>query len=371
MGPGVAYPSDWCNCCGSDCGWTLQAEYLMWWTRPRNLPPLVTTSPDGTPRAEAGRLGFDDTEILFGGGPIGTRFRSGARVTASKSLDQAGCWHADARFWGVEDGGITYFNESDGSPILGRPFFNVVLAQEDAQLIAFPGVTTDGSVRVDIDNDLFGADAALRKLVWQDCSSQVYLLGGYQFTRLDDSLLVNNIQTSIDEQSALTPGTVLDVQDSFRTQNEFHGGQIGFLASASTGCWDVSLAARIALGGIRERVVIDGRTLTTPPGGATATSPRGLLAQPSNIGDYERSRVTFLPQFDLTARYHTCSGIVLSLGYSFLYWNDAVLAGNQIDRAINLSQLPGPVVGELRPLFHFQRSDYWAMGLNFGVEYSF
>jgi hypothetical protein len=54
-----------------------------------------------------------------------------------------------------------------------------------------------------------------------------------------------------------------------------------------------------------------------------------------------------------------------------VYWNNVMLAGNQIDRSINPSQLPGPVVGELRPLFNFQRTDFWAMGLNFGVEYWF
>jgi hypothetical protein len=59
------------------------------------------------------------------------------------------------------------------------------------------------------------------------------------------------------------------------------------------------------------------------------------------------------------------------LGYSFLYWNDVVLAANQIDLQVNPTQLPGPPVGELRPLFQFQRTDFWAMGLNFGVEYRY
>jgi hypothetical protein len=133
----------------------------------------------------------------------------------------------------------------------------------------------------------------------------------------------------------------------------------------------VSLAARIALGGMRQQVVIAGQTIFSPPDSDDTVSPRGLLAQPSNIGQYERTRVAFSPQLDLTARYHVANGLMVSLGYSFVYWNNVMLAGNQIDRSINQSQLPGPVVGELRPLFDFQRTDFWAMGLNFGVEYAF
>jgi len=52
-----------------------------------------------------------------------------------------------------------------------------------------------------------------------------------------------------------------------------------------------------------------------------------------------------------------------------LYWSNVVLAGNQIDRAVNLSQNPGPIVGEPRPAFAFQRSDYWVQGLNVGLQY--
>ena len=115
----------------------------------------------------------------FGGGPVGTRLRSGGRVIASCPIEDCDLCAIEARSWGLEDGAVTYFNQSDGSPILGRPFFNQVLQEEDAQLIAFPGVTTDGSVRIRARNDLIGADAALRALAWRDCSSQVYLLGGY------------------------------------------------------------------------------------------------------------------------------------------------------------------------------------------------
>jgi hypothetical protein len=273
--------------------------------------------------------------------------------------------------WGLEDGGVTYFNASDGEPILGRPFFNVLLDREDAQLVAFPGVTTDGRIRINIHNDLFGADAAAR-LLWHDAGdARLYLLGGYQFTRLDDSLAIHNVQTSIDPQSAIPVGTILDVADNFRTQNEFHGGQFGFLATAASGCWTVDLAGRVALGNLRERAVIQGRTLVTVPDSPTIELDSGLLAQPTNSGQFERDRPAFIPQLDLKLGYRVGPGCQIQFGYSFLYWSNVLLAADQIDRRINPSQNPGPIIGEELPEYRFRRSDFWAMGLSLGVECRF
>src|SRR5262245_8106792 len=57
-------------CCRScpyppGCVWA-SAEYLLWWTKGDRLPPLLTTSPVGTPLANAGVLGRPGTSVLFG-----------------------------------------------------------------------------------------------------------------------------------------------------------------------------------------------------------------------------------------------------------------------------------------------------------------
>src|SRR5262245_44853218 len=48
----------------------LEAEALLWWMRGADLPPLVTTSPPGTPLTRAGVLGSPGTEVLFGGNQV-------------------------------------------------------------------------------------------------------------------------------------------------------------------------------------------------------------------------------------------------------------------------------------------------------------
>lgn len=339
---------------------TVRTEYLMWWTRRRNLPPLVTTSPDGTGRGDAGIFGLDDTEVLFGDETVGQNLRSGGRVTISQLLDPYGDWFADFRVWGVENGAESFSIESDGSPVIGLPFINATLDAEDALLIAFPGVATNGSVRANIQNELFGADASARVFWNQGCHWETYLLAGYQFTRMDDSLALNSRTTSIDPNSAIPVGTRFDIQDTFRTQNEFHGGQLGFLANYQTDQWSVEVLGKVAIGNMHQSVDIRGRTLVSTGAGP---SEGGLLARSSNIGFYTRDRFAFMPELNVTGRYHLDDCWSLTLGYSFLYWNDVLLAANQIDRRVDLGDDDGP------PRFQFNRTDYWAQGLSFGVEY--
>jgi hypothetical protein len=358
--------------CDDGCCWlptvTARVEYLMWWSRGRNVPPLVTTSPQGTPQVEAGVLGFPDTTVLFGDEPLGRDFRSGGRAMLSYLFDD-GCTSIDGRVWGLEDGSEAFFATSDGDPILARPFFNAVLGQEDSLLVAFPGITTDGSISIVARNDVVGADAWLRQTWHCDCCTRIDLLAGYQFTRIDDGLAINNIQTAIDPGGTLPVGTVIDVLDVFATQNEFHGGQIGFMAEYSGRCWSLELLGKIALGGMRQRVLIDGRTITTAPGGIPVASPGGLFAQPTNMGTHERTGIAFIPEIGVNLAYDVNPCWRISCGYSLLVWNNVVLAGDQIDRVVNLSQNPGPIVGEPRPRFAFDGTGYWVQGLNFGLEY--
>ena len=65
----------------------------------------------------------------------------------------------------------------------------------------------------------------------------------------------------------------------------------------------------------------------------------------------------------------------LYLGYDFMYWNQVVRPGSQIDRNVNLTQSPllspGGTGGPASPGPMFNRSDFWAQGLNLGLELRF
>jgi len=61
-----------------------------------------------------------------------------------------------------------------------------------------------------------------------------------------------------------------------------------------------------------------------------------------------------------------------------LYWTNVVRPGQQIDRSLDEAQIPnfdtlGPgspsTLG--RPAVPFRQSDFWAQGLNLGVEFRY
>ena len=54
------------------------------------------------------------------------------------------------------------------------------------------------------------------------------------------------------------------------------------------------------------------------------------------------------------------------LGYSFVYYSDVVLAGNQIDRRVNLQQAN---IDPQQPVAFFGETDFWAQGLSLGAQY--
>jgi hypothetical protein len=50
--------------------------------------------------------------------------------------------------------------------------------------------------------------------------------------------------------------------------------------------------------------------------------------------------------------------------------------GNQVDLNVNRFQVPtsgffGRGTGPDRPAFNFQNSDYWAQGINFGLQFTY
>ena len=114
----------------------LRGEYLIWNVTGMDAPPMVTTSPSGTPQDTAAVLGEPGTSVLFGG----TDINSGA---VSGILLGGGMWLTTARNAAIENEYFEtaslsegYNGASDGSTILGRPFFNVLNGEQSALLVS-------------------------------------------------------------------------------------------------------------------------------------------------------------------------------------------------------------------------------------------
>jgi Putative beta barrel porin-7 (BBP7) len=351
-----------CGCCSHCCHrmdiWG-SAEFLLWWAKGTVTPPLVTTSPAGTDQDNAGVL--PGADVLFGGSYLGDEDQAGGRITLGIWLDQEHNTSAVGRFYGLGGASDRFRASSDGDPILARPFFNVILDQNDALLVAFPGLTT-GSISASLTNDFYSAETYFQIMMERSCNRRVDAIAGYQFARLDDWLQIDS--TSI----LLQQGDLqLDIRDRFSTQNEFHGGIIGLRAQMMRGCWSLDTLAKVGLGVNRQRVEIAGRTIID---GAPTVSG-GLLAQDTNIGTFQRDKFAAIPELTINLRYHVNPCLSFHVGYTLIYFADVVTSGRQIDTGLNLTQLGGPLIGPARPAFEFRDEYYWLQGINFGVNWDF
>ena len=291
------------------------AEYLYWWLRGSNLPPLVTTSPNGTPQADAGIL--PNATVLFGNERLNAAGRSGGRFTLGYWFRGWDCTGIDATFLFLGDVNQQYYNSSNGSPILARPLFNVNTQAKDAQLLAYPGIVT-GNVQVDNTSRAFGGDVNLRRVRVDGLLEARHVMAGYRYFGLEESLHVATNTTSIDPQGVVPVGTTFGIFDRFSTRNNFNGGQLGINCQVTNCRWTFDFLAKCAIGAVSQRVVIKGGTTTTVPNFPSSTSNGGILALQSNIGSYRRNQFSVLPEFAFDLRYQLTPLWRLNLGYTFM-----------------------------------------------------
>ena len=381
------------NCWFGGHGWAgglyVRAEYLRWQTSGMYVPALVTTSVAvpgqtfPTPVRNAGVLGVDGTVILFGDNDIMNETRSGGRLIFGLPLDYEQRLSIEAEYLGLDEAQVNFSATSNGNPILARPFFNLAtqpnnIAQESSELVAYPNVIR-GTVGVDASSQFEGGAVRLKYLMCctEGCvpslvrrrgdvpgGYKLELTGGYRFLRLDDSL-------AITEDLATIPGPgTFNLTDSFKTQNEFHGLEIGMLMQTRRGRWTMDWTSRIGIGNTNGTSTIFGQTIIDN-GQQAVTHQGGLLAQTTNMGTFSASDFAVVPElgvnlgFDLTPRFRVL------VGYSMIYWSRVLRAGDQIDRDVNPNLIPPasqPITGALRPEQSFVWTDFWAQGFSVGLE---
>lgn len=360
----------------------VRAEYLSWWTSGMDLPALVTTSPAGTTQTEAGVLGTSGVETLFGGQEYHEDPRSGGRIRFGLWLDPMAKLGIEGEYFGLEQTSEHFAATSvAGSPILARPFYNVLNFAEDSELVGFPNLV-DGTVSVDTRSDFESAAARAR---WTLCCAAgacdmcdpcagcvstgpgINLVAGYRYFRLDEGVHINEDLNSL---STAAPGT-FDINDVFDTQNRFHGGELGMLVEWRRRRWFLEALARVSLGVNEQSATIRGDTMTSVLG-IDANSTGGILAQRSNIGEFNREQFTAIPEIGVTLGWNVTPRLACTLGYNFIYWAHVVRPGDVMNLELNPNLFPpevDPLVGPLKPEFAWNDSDFWAQGLSAGVDY--
>jgi hypothetical protein len=164
--------------------------------------------------------------------------------------------------------------------------------------------------------------------------------------------------------------------DRFHTSNQFYGGQLGADFMWCRGRFFVDVLGKVALGVSVEHTGIDGWSAYSNSLGQNGIIGTGQLALPSNIGGFSQSRFAVVPEAGINFGYALTRHIRLTFGYTLIFWSNVFRAGDQIDRGLNPSQLvalagQGPLTGPARPNFTFQSTDFWAQGLNFGLQFRY
>ena len=366
-----------------------RADYLMWFTSGMRLPPLVTTSPVGTPVANAGVLGQPGTTVLYGDSTVGDDGRSGVRATVGMWLDCCHQWGVEFDFFTLGEQDSNFEASTSDYSILARPYFDVTggTGTQSRQLVSYPGVST-GTIAVNVTDGFQSAGVDFTHSICCcescccntcdpcDCCALPMLYGcrtdllvGFRYFRLNDS-------TDIYENDTLTqlPSTNIVVQDNFTAKNEFYGTEVGLRTTLYRGRWSLAIAPKIALGANHETVTIDGSTVVTS-GSSTVRYNAGVFAGPTNSGTYERDSFAVIPQLNLELGYQLTCHWRAYVGYDVLYWGDIVRSSDQIDLNIDSKNVPSgsnsSSGGLPFPAYPGRTTAFWAQGVNIGTEFRF
>ncbi len=243
-------------------------------------------------------------------------------------------------------------------------------------MVGFPGIST-GHVTVTAPSSLWGLDTNLRCNVCLTCDYRFDLLLGFRYLNLFEGLNIEEDVLGSATAPAPFTNALTTVNDSFTTHNQFYGGQIGFDSEWKRGPWSLDVRGKLALGATEQQLTINGIESITAANGTTSNFTGGLLALPSNIGSYYKTEFSVVPEVGLTIGYQLTSAIRLFAGYNFLYWTNVARPGEQIDRNLDVTQIPNFNIAGAKPTAQptptvpFKQSDYWAQGIVIGIEFRY
>jgi hypothetical protein len=362
-------------------------EYLFWFMRPAPIgAPLVTM---GSPLS-AGITNALTTRVVAGDEDLNYYQTSGIRVTT-------GYWIDGNRRYGVELGGflmeqrshvLNFESDSNGIPVIARPFIEANTGQPTAILVSYPGFLS-GGVNVTQQNRTYGADLNGLVNIYRSppgrrkaCSFD--LIGGFRWLEVDERLSITQISTLLPGNTTpfagllVTAPAQIGVNDSFGTKNSFYGGNVGGRLEIQKGRWTMTATCKIGIGDTHEILDINGASALTKTGfTAQAIQQGGLLAAISNVDHSDKDVFSVLPEGSIQFGYQLSPAINLFCGYNMIYLSKMVRPGDQLDPVVNGTQIPtsslfGVPFGPDRPASGtFNQNYFWAQGVTWGINIRF
>lgn len=376
-------------------------DYLAWWLKSAPTGgPLLTTGPlpFNAPQEGSGILGKPGTELVVGDTPFNQGAYSGFRVSTGW-IHCSNAFGFDGSFFylGQRTRDFSFNSDATGNPLLARPIIDARTNTETALLVSAPGAfgavqSAGGHIDLASTSQLYGADANLIIPVERECNIDEYdtihchyfhLLAGGRYLNLREDLNISQLTTiqgtgiGFFGNLPVTAPNALGIVDDFHTLNEFFGGQVGAAVGFEWWRFTLNASGKVALGTMRETVRINGSSILDAVGQKPQVIQGGLFALDSNIGEHVRHTFAVVPEGTVNLSFEITSQIKLMVGYTFLYVSSVARPADQVDRAVNRTDLPtsqsyDPAVGgPHRPTFLWQGNDFWAQGVNFGLGFRF
>lgn len=345
------------NLCGKD-GW-IRAEAMLMWHSERQAPPLVTSAAPGVfPVLPAATTEFGDG--LDGGLSGGIRADIGRYLTDSLGVGGRILW--------VGENGDDYSASGDQNDAtarsLGRPYYfvptlNPGIAQEDSVIISQQNLFT-GSVQAEFNTDFFLADAYARMTFCHNKASRLEFIGGYTYAKLDDMISISS--NRVDTSNGTLPGTAFS--SLYDTENEFMGGQLGFESLVTRGRWSARMLTKVHLGNMAQTVTKLGTTTDTLAGAIVSTQNSSVLIDEEQ-GTETQDVFTFIPELDFTLGYRFRDHVSFTVGYTFMYFDNVAMAGDQIDRNRDTSAIGANVTPVA---YDIVEGNHWIQGISLGAS---
>jgi hypothetical protein len=222
---------------------------------------------------------------------------------------------------------------------------------------------------------MYGAEAYGRLRLLEGKGYRSDLIGGFSHFGIEEGLTLNVQTTQTDDENGLQ-NEVLTFNDQIETENQFFGGQIGFLTSVGRGAWTLTALTKVHLGDMEQTFRYAGnRSRNT-----FADNDAGIFgASFENVDQAQLSQnnFTFAPEANLKLSFKMRPHVRFSVGYSFIMWDDVLLLGDNLNRNFATTGLindgvGGPIGNIDRPAFPGLETDsFFVHGLDLGAVIEF
>ncbi len=355
-----------------ECGYFLEKawfniNYILW---------KLDNEPSAWPLAVQGTLAngvnpfATGAVTIFGGSPIKWDMSNGARM-------DFGFWLPGQTRIGLDVSGfLTEVKDVKraevtgplGIPILGIPFINELTGTIDSLFAADPG--NPGLIYGTAKTQMWATDVDLVANLSRHQYFSANVVGGFSYFALQESLSLGWNSTGNPNGFFLgAPNAAASLMfDQFATRNYLYGGNIGAQVEYRFRNWSLDFESRIVMGVVEQTLDVTGYSQA---GGVRV--PGGLFTQTTNIGQRTNQEFGVVPQLHAELGYQCSKALRFTAGIDFLYVSSMLRPGNQIDNVINPTLVPfnplfGTAGGTARPAQLFNVSDFYALGISFGVH---